>query len=442
MEESVNAMQRPNGTAAICWFLALALTAVSGCAATPSENIVFDNGAQDTAPETKLTFFGYKYEALNVTAIEDALHGFMEEHPQINIAYDGIKSPEYFDVLVNRIATGNSDDIIMVDHERVLELGSQGMLADLSDLSTLEYFNDLARSQMAAGGTINYLPTSISAFGLYCNTDLLKAYGQEIPENWAEFAQVCDFFAAQGIVPIVANNDISLKTIVLAKGMLPYYQQADAAAAVSSLNGNPQALSESLLPGFQQVEQMLAHGWVDAQEALVTAKTKDDLTLFAQGTRPFMLTGAWAVPRVRALNPAFAFEVRAYPILDDGSVLVVNVDTRVSVRADSPHVEEAKQFVEYLTRQDVMWAFVDSQCSFSPLTENRLAEDPAIQSIGPYLTNGRSVIGADDNLKYPLWDAVRQCIVGMLEGDSAQQACGRLEALLHTWESQMEVETP
>lgn len=435
-------MKRPSGTTALCWFLALTLTAVSGCASTQSENIVFDNGPQDTAAETRLTFFGYKYEALNVTAIEDALHGFMEEHPEINIAYDGIKSPEYFDVLNNRIATGNSDDIIMVDHERVLELGSQGMLADLSDLSTLEHFNALARSQMAAAGTINYLPTSISAFGLYCNTDLLKAQGQVVPENWDEFARVCDSFAEQGITPIVANNDISLKTIVLAKGMLPYYQQANAAAAVSALNGNVNALSQSLLPGFELVEQMLTRGWVDGEEAIGTAKTKDDLTLFAQGTRPFLLTGVWAVPRLRALNPDLSFVVRPYPILEDGSVLVVNVDTRVSVCADSPHVKEAKQFVEYLTRQDVMWAFVDSQCSFSPLTENRLAEDAAIQSIGPYLTNGRSVIGADDNLKYPLWDTVRQCVVGMLEGDSAQQACGQLEALLRTWEYQMEVEAP
>lgn len=442
MEESVNAMERASGTAAICLALALALTAVSGCAATPSENIVFDNGAQSEAPETKLTFFGYKYEALNVTAIEDALHGFMEEHPQINIAYDGIKSPEYFDVLMNRIATGNSDDIIMVDHERVIELGSQGMLADLSDLSTLENFNDLSRSQMTADGAIDYLPTSISAFGLYCNTDLLKANGQAVPENWAEFAQVCDFFAAQGTTPIVANNDISLKTIVLARGMLPYYQQADAAAAISGLNGDADALAQSLLPGFELVEQMLARGWVDAEEAAATAKTRDDLTLFAEGTRPFMLTGVWAVPRLRALNPDLSFVVRPYPILEDGSVLVVNVDTRISVRADGPHVEEAKQFVEYLTRQDVMWAFVDSQCSFSPLNENRLAEDAAIQSIGPYLTNGRSVIGADDNLKYPLWDAARQCIVGMLEGDSAQQACGQLEALLCAWEEQTEEGTP
>ena len=77
-------------------------------------------------PETKLTFFGYKYEALNVMAIEDALHGFMDVYPHISISYDGIKSPEYFEVLDKRLDTGNGDDIFMVDHEHVLNLGGSG----------------------------------------------------------------------------------------------------------------------------------------------------------------------------------------------------------------------------------------------------------------------------------------------------------------------------
>ena len=67
------------------------------------------------------------------------------------------------------------------------------------------------------------------------------------------------------------------------------------------------------------------------------------------------------------------------------------MDTRIGINANSRYPEEAKQFMEYLTQNDVMWEFVDSQSSFSPLKENRLAEDDAIQPVGPYLTNGRSV---------------------------------------------------
>lgn len=412
---------------------ALAVGSLAGCSG--AQNLVFDVDRRDAQPQTRLSFFGFKYEAINVMAIEDALRGYMDAHLDVTISYDGIKSPEYYKVLDKRLETGNGDDILMVDHERVLELGAQGQLADLSDLSTLDHFSDLARSQMAAGGSILYLPTSISAFGLYCNTSMLEAYGQSIPENLAEFEAVCDFFAAQGITPLVVNNDISLKTLVLAKGLLPVYQQADPQAQISRFNSGQDDLAEALRPGFDLVERMIARRWVDAQRALDTAKTQDDLTQFAQGGQPFMLTGVWATPRLRDLNPAFDFEVRPYPVMDDGSVLVINIDTRVSVNADSPHVEQAKRFVEYLTGDDVLWEFVDSQSSFSPLKDNRLAEDRAIQSISPYLNNGRSVIGADDNLLLPIWEFSRQCVVGMLEGDDAQAAVSRMRALIDSWET-------
>lgn len=415
--------------------LTLILTAgiLAGCSSQQGKNIIFETPAQDVEPLTNLTFFGFKYEALNVMAIEDSLHNFMDEYPQISISYDSIKSPEYFDILEKRLSTGNGDDIFMVDHARVLEFGQQGKLADLSGLSTLENFSGLAKSQMTANGTIHYLPTSISAFGLYCNLDLLEQHKQKIPENLSEFEKVCDYFVSQGITPIVANNDISLKTVVLAKSLLPYYQQENSQDKIKIFNEAYAALAETLRPGFHLVEQMIKQGWVDPQEALLTAKTKDDLVSFAKGEQPFMLTGAWAVPRLRELKPDFAFEVRPYPIMEDGSVLVINVDTRISINADSPHLEEAKQFVEYLTQSDAMWKFVDSQSSFSPLNENRLAEDEAIQSIGPYLTNGRSVIGSDDNLDFPIWDLSRQCITGMLNGDDTQAAISHMEELLNEW---------
>lgn len=411
----------------------LAASLLCGC--TTAQNIVFDDSASSAGPQTALTFFGFKYEALNVVAIEDALHGYMDAYPGVTISYDGIKSPQYFEVLEKRLATGNGDDIFMVDHERLLELGAQGRLADLSDLSTLGNFSELAKSQMSATGAIDYLPTSISAFGLYCNLDLLAQHRQKIPENWAEFETVCDYFAAQGIVPIVANNDISLKTVAIAKALLPLYQQDEPAQAIARFNDGRSDLAEALRPGFELVEEMLRRGWVDKKEALATAKTKDDLTLFAKGEQPFMLTGAWAVSRLRDLEPGFEFEVHPYPVLDEGGVLVINVDTRVSVNADGPHLAEAKQFVEYLTQPDVMWEFVESQSSFSPLKENRLPADEAIQPIGPYLTNGFSVLGSDDNFDFPIWDFTRQCVVGMLEGDSAQAAVSRMREQIDAWQA-------
>ena len=416
--------------------LILLLSAVlllSGC--LPAKNVLYTSEpVERTSKQAALTFFGYKYEPLNVMAIEKALHGYMADHPDVSIAYESIKGRAYYDVLAKRLATGNGDDIFMVNQATLLSLDQPCQLADLSDLSTLESFNTLVRSQMyTSDGGLYYVPTSISAFGLYCNLDLLEAHGQPVPETWPEFTAVCDHFVHHNITPVIANNDISLKTLVLAKGLYPIYQSQDPAAALNHFNNGDADLAQALHSGLTLVAEIIDSNYIDCAATLQTEKTQDDLVQFAKGEAPFMLTGAWAAERLQELSPDFTFAVYPYPVLPDGSVLVINVDTRLSVNANSPHLAEAKDFVEYLTQPDVLWEFVNSQCSFSPLQDSRLADNKAIQPLEPYLSNGRSVLGADDNLHYPIWELSRQAIVQMLEGASADEASVYLSQELTLW---------
>ena len=189
-------------------------------------------------------------------------------------------------------------------------------------------------------------------------------------------------------------------------------------------------LASALRKGFDVVERIVANGWVDAPLALETEKTADDLEQFATGAFPFMLTGAWAAARMRDLAPELAFEVHPYPVLDDRSVLVVNVDTRVSVNADSPHVDEAKDFVSFFTQPDSIESFAGSQCSFSPLKGNAAPGEPSVQPLAAAFSQGGAVIASDDNLRFPIWENARQCVVAMLGGATAQEAEAMLLSLI------------
>lgn len=419
-------MRRKRLSKIISIIVVISLLGISGC----SERNSYSYEVQDSDvhnAEVNLTFYGFKYEPLNVQAIEKALYNYMNEHEEISISYESIKGITYYDILNKRITTHNGDDIFMVDQATILEYKNKDILADLSDLSTIDDFSPLVKSQMNIEGELNYVPTSISAFGLYCNEDLLKAHNQKIPANWAEFKEVCDYFVQQGITPIVANNDISLKTVVIAKGMYSVYQSDNSKEEIEKFNSGEKDLAEALRPGFELVETMLQSGYINKEEAQHVEKTKDDLEIFAKGEQPFMLTGAWAAPRLRDLNPNFSFTIQPYPIMEDGCAMVINVDTRISVNANSPYLKEAKKFVEYLTQKDVMWDFVNSMSSFSPLEDERASEDAAIKSLSPYLTNGRSVLGADDNLDYPIWNLTRACIEKMLTGQSSDEVAAYLD---------------
>lgn len=399
---------------------------LSGCSS--GKNVVVDAPEVEEAA-VRLTFFGFKYESLNVVAIEGILRAYMDAHADVSIVYEGVKSRPYFDALGKRLSSGFGDDVFMVDHDTALAFEEAGYLADLSDLPTIDLMSDLALGQMRSEGVIDYVPTSISAFGLYCNTDLLASCGIEVPEALPQFERACEVFAAAGVVPLVANNDISLKTVAIACGLASVYA-SDGEAAVASFNDDPALLASALRKGFDVVERIVANGWVDAPLALETEKTADDLEQFATGAFPFMLTGAWAAARMRDLAPELAFEVHPYPVLDDRSVLVVNVDTRVSVNADSPHVDEAKDFVSFFTQPDSIESFAGSQCSFSPLKGNAAPGEPSVQPLAAAFSQGGAVIASDDNLRFPIWENARQCVVAMLGGATAQEAEAMLLSLI------------
>lgn len=398
---------------------------LTSCASRRSE--VHSKPGNQSERRIKLTFFGNKYEARNVKVIEQILSAYMKEHPNVSISYESAKGNAYFALLDKRLGTGNADDIFMVNHDVVLRYGAQGALKDLSVLPELDRFSALSLSQMRdASGSVYYVPTTISAFGLYCNLDLLEAHRQPVPSNRQEMASVCDYFKTKGITPIVANNDISLKTVALAISEYPLRASGGIDAVYRKLNQGELRISEFLQPGLITVSDWIRRGYIDPAVALVTAKTKDDLAQFAQGKTPFLLTGAWAAGTVRE-KAKFRFEVRPYPILDDGSVLVINADTRLSVSSRSKHVEQAADFVRFFLREEHLERFVRNQSSFSPLTGGHNSSSTEILPLYEALQSGRFIIGANENLDLPIWQLSKDAVQELLRGESLNDVSARID---------------
>ncbi len=399
-----------------CLFL-LTVAMLVGCG---SKNAVVNY--EDMAEEdiTSITFFGNKYEPENVVVIEEIISAFMEENPDIRVSYESLKGTDYFEALEKRIAAGRGDDVFMVNHDTVLAMGEAGLLADLSDISSISGFTDQMLGQMEEEGKIYWVPTTVSAFGLYCNMDLLEEHGQKVPENLTQWENVCDYFVKQGITPIIANNDISLKTLAIGLGFYPCYQEGRQREVFDRLNSGEERLSTYLLSGFSLSEEFIEKGYINREKALVTKKTSDDLQEFAKGESPFMLTGAWAAVRVKSMQPDFEFQVHPYPVLEEDRFVVINADTRLSINADSKNQESALKFVEFFTRQENINKFADQQCSFSPLKSGSPSSLEEIQPLVSCYQSGNVVIGSDGMLNLPIWDLTAQVSKKLLSGESLE----------------------
>ena len=392
---------------------ALSAALLSGCGAG---NQVVDYGKTQEEPVT-ITFFGNKYETENVIVIEEIITGFMKENPDVRVSYESLKGTEYYDALSKRMEAGKGDDIFMVNHDAVLELRDKGQLADLSAVSTLSNYTESMLSQMEDDGEIYSLPTTVSVFGLYCNIDLLKEHKQKIPENLGEWEDTCGYFLSRGITPVIANNDISLKTLAIGRGFYDVYQEKRQAEVFERLNSGQEPVSRYLEPGFSLAEELITKGYVDAGKTLTTMKTSDDLEEFIKGVSPFLLTGAWAVGRVKGMEPDFTFQVVPYPVLDEGNLVVINADTRLSINADSDYPEEAVRFVEYFTRPENIQKFADQQSSLSPLKNGASSSVDEIAPLISCYQEGRTVIGADGFLELPIWSLTAEVSQKLLSGE-------------------------
>lgn len=396
----------------ICAAVLICTLLLWGC----SKKSTVENEKSTGQNVTTITFFGNKYEKENVEVIEEIISGFMKENPDIRVSYESLKGAEYFEALEKRMASGKGDDVFMVNHDILLKLKGKGQIADLSGLSTVSDYTDQMRGQMEEGGKIYWMPTTVSVFGLYCNTDLLEKHKQKAPETLQEWEHVCEYFKEKGTTPVISNNDISLKTLVIGEGFYSVYQKHEQKKVFKDLNNGNEKLSKYLNSGFSQAESFIKKGYIDAGKALDTEKTSDDLEEFVKGESPFMLTGAWAAGRVKSMKPGFNFEVTALPVLKNGSLLVMNADTRLSVNADSRHVDAAKRFEAYFTEAENIQRFADQQCSFSPLKGGNPSSIDEIQPLLSCYKAGKTVIGTDSLLELPIWnltaDASRQLLSG------------------------------
>lgn len=400
---------------------------LTGCAGKTLNKVqLVENGTRETV---KLSFFGNKADESNVHMIEEIMSGFMQEHPDIIISYESIKGTDYYDTLNKRMETGNGDDVFMVNHDSAIQFQKAGKLADLTGLSTISQYTDDMKEQFVRTDGIYWLPTTVSAFGLYCNVDLLLQHHWSVPTNRKEFETICDDFVGKGITPVVANNDISLKTLAIGASYYETYQNGEAGALFRDLNTGKTALGESLFKGFSLAEEMLQKQYVDVDLAQDTQKTADDLETFAKGENPFMLTGVWASNRLKCdYSVDFQYEVLPLPILEDDAMIVANPDICLAVNADSAYREEAKLFVEYFTQAENLQAFCEDQCSISPLKEGKSASAKEIQPVIQCYREGKIVIGSDYRLKLPIWNLTREAVWQLLEGASTTDVLEALDA--------------
>lgn len=404
---------------------------IGGCGNGDRGSIIILEKENEQTAKTSLSFYGHRTDRSSLLIIEDALQSYMIDGR--DAFYENAEEIEYWNSLDTRFRTNNLDDLFMIDRDRLLFMHDS--LADLTDIIDVNLYNEFTRSQLfSADGKIYAAPTGISTYGLYVNYDLLQKHGKPVPRNFSEFTEVCNYFVEQGIIPVISNNQTSLRSLIIARGMFGVYSSAETAKEIAKFNADPLLLTRPLNDGIDLVYTILDNGWIDVEEAALTAHLSGDLDLFANGTRPFMVTGGWASSslkyNLKKQDITLSYGIHAYPVLDSASVLVAQTDSLVSVKKGG-NENEAKKLVSVLTHPQTILELNENQSRFTVLNgHTQINSDSAIIPSASYLTKGKYVIGSDSNLSVPLDAILDKCVSSILKGRSADEVKAQLAGLL------------
>ncbi|MGH2528760.1 MAG: ABC transporter substrate-binding protein [Actinomycetota bacterium] len=180
--------------------LVAALALVAG-ACTGGDEADQDGATPEGSPEpVTITVWDYYGSA---TPIEPAIPTFEQEYPWITVKYESIgwdAAHEKFTVVVSG---GNPPDVATMDMTWVPTFGSNGLFADLKEVSGGELNGEPIENQYAEGAleamTLDdqYVTMlfDFDAYALYYRADQFKKKGIEVPETWDELLAAADQLA-------------------------------------------------------------------------------------------------------------------------------------------------------------------------------------------------------------------------------------------------------
>lgn len=362
--------------------LAVVATALGAC-----------SPARWTAASRKLNFFQFKGEALGDFA--QIIDEFEVENPDIRVIQN--QQPDADTSIRTLLVKRRTPDVITLNAGGKLpELLQAGVFYDFSEDPILETISPAVQEIIAdlgnREGEVNALGYINNANGIIYNRQIFEEQGLEVPETWDELIEVCEKLQAAGITPFYGTLGDSWTVLPSFNGIGAYAAQDGFFDQMRETGADVGPDSEvSFVKNFEQAAQQQATLFSYAQDGYRGRTYDDGNGAFARGEVAMYMQGVWAMNPIKQANPDIDAGIFPYPVTDnpDDRVLVSGVDVAVMIGRDTPHMEEAQRFVEFLFRPEIIERFAQSQNMIPSVEGAAWSDDPALQSVKPFFDAGR-----------------------------------------------------
>lgn len=316
--------------------------------------------SENASGKVELEFFNQKKEG--EAAYNKIIKMFEEENPDIVIKQTAPSDAET--VFFTRVSTGDIPDIMSIypcepAYQAIMD---EGVVAELTGEEFLSRASEAALEYSKYNDKLYCMPFALSSYGFFCNKAMFEEAGLEFPKTWEELISCCEKFKENGMETplILADKDAGSlgqegeRLVGIIKNDI--YKDTESVGLGNGSFKDPdkdwfKALGEAVLQMREYAGDTIAVGRDQA--------TSD----FINGKGAMYCTGTYGFTAI--LDAAPDMDVTMIPIPNPypggEQSLPINVDIAVGYSTSTKHPEEAKKFIEFLSRPEVNQVLADEE---------------------------------------------------------------------------------
>jgi raffinose/stachyose/melibiose transport system substrate-binding protein len=393
------------------------------------------------AQDVTLTIESWRNDDLSIWQ-DTIIPAFEAAHPGIKVTFAPSAPTEYNAALNSKLDAGSAGDLITCrPFDASLELYNKGKLADLTDLSVMSNFSDVAKAAWSTddGAHTFCVPMASVIHGFIYNKSAFDELGLTPPATEAEFFDVLDKIKEDGTyIPMAMGTNDQWEAATMGyQNIGPNYWKGEE-GRTALIKGEQKLTDEGWVAPYRELAK-----WGPYLGDGFEAQTyPDSQNLFTLGRAAIYPAGSWEIAPFEAQIQG-AFEMGAFPppVPEAGDTCYISdhPDIALGMNAATPHPEETKTFLEWVGSPEFAKLYGNALPGFFPLQNESVAIDnPLAQEFLSWRDKCESTIRSTyqilsrgtPNLENETWNASANVIRGT---ETPEQAAERLQQGLESW---------
>lgn len=355
-----------------------------------------------------------------------------EEETGIKVDYQIVPADQYYNMLMTKLNSGEGPDIFggqSGSFDIVSQYNVEENAVDLSDQPWVETYDEFAKAQTSVGDKVygmTYYDVSTDYYVIY-NKKIFEENNISVPTTYAEFEEACQTLLDNDIVPIYEPCADGWHQTMWFTEIGGKYEEL-VPGIVDDLNNNKIKFADvpELKEALDQLNDMAQKGYFG--DNYLSDEYTDLLMNLGSGEYAMALEKPGQISAIaEASGGTYTeedFGMFVIPLMDNDVYPQHPCGPSRFIYSGSEHIEEAKQYLEYISSADSVQYMIDNCDKIENLPFD-VGQTPSYSEETQTFLDSAEKEGTvfQDSIKYlnPQWTELTQDIVSMFIGDMTSE---------------------